>query len=231
MKSKIIPLLMLVVLGGLIGYSFLTVSSLHPGYNLGEFYVQNSVEDTGAINLVAAILFDYRAFDTIGEATVIYTAVSIIMLLGPHTSFSFFQGKFNPLVKITIGLAMPLILAAAFYIVFYGHLYPGGGFPGGVILAAGAIIFGTTYGITSLNYKIEPYQLHLLENSGANFLILIGLAGMLAGSNFLASGQAGFYLGESGELLSSGSIPLFNLGVGIKVGAGLTSIYLSFARD
>lgn len=37
-------------------------------------YVEGAVEDTGATNVVAAILLDYRAYDTLGEATVLFTA-------------------------------------------------------------------------------------------------------------------------------------------------------------
>jgi len=46
-------------------------------------YLEKSVEDTGATNIVASILFDYRAYDTLGEATVLFTAtLAILSLLG-----------------------------------------------------------------------------------------------------------------------------------------------------
>jgi len=48
---------------------------------LTEFYVEN-YEETGAINLVEAILFDYRGYDTFGELLVLYIAITGIIILG-----------------------------------------------------------------------------------------------------------------------------------------------------
>ncbi|MFH1221231.1 MAG: hydrogen gas-evolving membrane-bound hydrogenase subunit E [Candidatus Eisenbacteria bacterium] len=39
------------------------------------YYVMNGVNDTGAANIVSAVILDYRAYDTLGEATVLFTAV------------------------------------------------------------------------------------------------------------------------------------------------------------
>ena len=38
-------------------------------------YLSDTTEDTGAINTIAAIILDYRAYDTLGEATVLFVAV------------------------------------------------------------------------------------------------------------------------------------------------------------
>ncbi len=48
---------------------------------LTEFYVEN-YEETGAINLVEAILFDYRGYDTFGELLVLYIAITGVIILG-----------------------------------------------------------------------------------------------------------------------------------------------------
>lgn len=230
MKKNIISLLLVLIFISFLSYGFFQASSASLKDNVGEFYVERGVEDTGAINLVAAILFDYRAFDTLGEATVIYTAVSLVMSIAPFLGASLTRTELNPLAGRSMGLALPLLMISALYIVFYGHLFPGGGFPGGVIFAAGAAAFGLTYGLPSLKHKLEPHSLHLLDETGAGALIVLGLTGIMAGNNFLASGQAGIYLGEPGELLSSGLIPLFNLAIAVKVGTGLTLVFLSFAR-
>ena len=45
-------------------------------------YVVDSVEETGALNIVSAVLYSYRSFDTLGEAFVLFTAaIGVIMLL------------------------------------------------------------------------------------------------------------------------------------------------------
>ncbi len=46
------------------------------------YYLENSVKDTNVGNLVAAILADYRGFDTLGEVTVVFTAgIGVLLLL------------------------------------------------------------------------------------------------------------------------------------------------------
>ncbi len=48
-----------------------------PAYNnVALFYIEETVPQTGAINAVAAIITDFRSFDTLGEATVLFTAVA-----------------------------------------------------------------------------------------------------------------------------------------------------------
>lgn len=39
-------------------------------------FIEQGVEETGAVNLIASILLDYRAFDTLGEATVLFVAIA-----------------------------------------------------------------------------------------------------------------------------------------------------------
>ncbi len=75
-------------LGGLIGLVFLVLASLAalaafkdlPGFGYPEmgvswFYPANAVSGTGATNVVTSIILDFRAYDTLGEATVLFTAV------------------------------------------------------------------------------------------------------------------------------------------------------------
>lgn len=40
-----------------------------------QYYLDNGARDTGAANLVASIILDYRAYDTLGEVTVLFTAI------------------------------------------------------------------------------------------------------------------------------------------------------------
>jgi multicomponent Na+:H+ antiporter subunit B len=44
-------------------------------------YIKNGVEGTGSVNLVPGVLFDYRAYDTLGEATILFTAVMGILAI------------------------------------------------------------------------------------------------------------------------------------------------------
>jgi len=50
-------------------------------FEMDEYIIQNSQEETGADNAVTGVVFDYRGFDTLGEATVLFTAVAGVMLI------------------------------------------------------------------------------------------------------------------------------------------------------
>ncbi len=53
-----------------------------PVYNeVTERYLEGSIPETGAINAVSAMILEYRAFDTFLEATVIFTALLLVILL------------------------------------------------------------------------------------------------------------------------------------------------------
>jgi len=62
------------------------VTLIHPfGYpdpsDMDDYIIENSQEEAGSNNVVAAVLFDYRGFDTLGEATILFTAVTGVLLL------------------------------------------------------------------------------------------------------------------------------------------------------
>ncbi|MFO7620502.1 MAG: hydrogen gas-evolving membrane-bound hydrogenase subunit E [Bacteroidales bacterium] len=56
---------------------------------MAQSYIEGAVEKTGSVNLVTGVLFDFRGYDTLGEATVLITAVlgvlTILRLKGKKT--------------------------------------------------------------------------------------------------------------------------------------------------
>lgn len=46
-----------------------------PIMKIAQSFLNNGLKDTGATNLVSSIVLDYRAYDTLGEATILFTAV------------------------------------------------------------------------------------------------------------------------------------------------------------
>jgi len=46
-----------------------------PVSDMDDYFIKNGQEQTGANNIVTSIVFDFRGFDTLGEATVLFTAV------------------------------------------------------------------------------------------------------------------------------------------------------------
>ena len=67
-----------IVFAGLFYFFFLAIRNLDPlgthTLRMSEAYVNGAVEKTGSVNLVTGVLFDFRAYDTLGEAVILYTA-------------------------------------------------------------------------------------------------------------------------------------------------------------
>ena len=53
----------------------------YPPADMDDYMIANSQAETANNNVVAAVLFDYRGLDTLGEATVLFTAVTGVLLL------------------------------------------------------------------------------------------------------------------------------------------------------
>ncbi len=49
-------------------------------YTMDNYFLENSQRDDETNNVVAAVLFDYRGIDTLGEATILFSAVSGVIV-------------------------------------------------------------------------------------------------------------------------------------------------------
>lgn len=216
-----------------LSFAFYESFALIPEYKslnegLSNYIIKSGLKDTGSLNLITAILYDYRAFDSLGESTVIFGAVSGIVLILSRKMLPVSSKGLSFIVKRSLGILTPFIALFGFYIITHGHLTPGGGFQGGVILAAISIIFSIVYGSAFDYRRYSPQTKTALETLGALTFLAIGLAGIVLEGSFLAN--LGFLTAETGSLISAGSIPYINLGVGFKVGAGLAIIFYSMIQ-
>ncbi len=177
----------------------------------------------GIPNVVTGVLWGFRAYDTMGEATVLFTAVVSVVLLAGHSGLiSPCKSTGMSLIVKTVGrLLAPLLMLFGAYIIMYGHLTPGGGFPGGVIIAAAMTILLLGYGLRFACSNIGYLPCELGEELGAFLIILVGIAGLTTGTYFF---QTWAYIGELGDLLSSLNIILLNIAVGLKVFGGILLI-------
>ncbi len=189
-------------------------------------YLRNSIADSGAINVVTTVLLDYRAFDTLGEASVILASVAAISALFAGAAPDRSEQGLSILVKTSVGYLTAVFWIFPIYIVFHGHLSPGGGFQGGVSLAVLVILVYVVFGSRRASAWLTSSRLHVTESASAFGFLLLGTVGIAQGLAFLTNAAAGFPTGSTGNLLSGGVIPLLNLAIGIKVAAGLGSIYL-----
>ncbi|HID60888.1 MAG TPA: sodium:proton antiporter [Hadesarchaea archaeon] len=128
----------------------------------------------------------------------------------------------SPIVRTTARLLFPFTFLFGAYVVIHGHLTPGGGFPGGVIIAASFVMLVLAYGIERAQERVGFTRAEVLESIGGLTIAILGLFGLLAGVAFL---QNVFPLGEFGRLFSGGNLPLLYLAVGVKVTAGILLIF------
>jgi multicomponent Na+:H+ antiporter subunit B len=193
--------------------------------SLGVQILSLNADETATANAVTSVVTYFRGFDTLGEVTILFLSIFGIGLGldGYKEKLNIFAFE-NQLIKIAVDILFPLIILFGFYIIIHGHLSPGGGFQGGVVIASGFLLmFLAKNDDFSLNHKIISIAEAL---SGAGF-ILLGLLGLLLADRFLGNFLP---LGSIGSLFSGGVIPLIYIFVGIKVSAEITALIEYFIR-
>jgi multicomponent Na+:H+ antiporter subunit B len=132
------------------------------------------------------------------------------------------------IVKTVARLTAAFIFLYGVYIVLHGHLTPGGGFAGGVIIAAAFVLLILSFGTIEMKEKTSYAFGSIFESIGGLMFILIASFGLILGSffflNFIPKGTPL-------RLVSAGIIPLCNIAIGMKVGAGLFAIFLALAAS
>ncbi len=134
------------------------------------------------------------------------------------------------IVKTVGSWVKVLIFLFGIYIVLFGHLTPGGGFAGGVILAGSYVLLLLAFGREFTEKNLSLGTASKLDCGGALLFAAVALAGFLYGSasffynfiqqQYLAGHQTAF------KLVSAGIIPLENIAIGLKVSASLFMIVL-----
>ena len=120
-------------------------------------------------------------------------------------------------------LVLPILLTLGLYIIIHGHLSPGGGFQGGVLIAGAIAIIYIGYGIKGVNKGIAANTFKVAEDIGALGFIILAFIGLIGSGVFFGNILE---KGTPGELFSSGSIFLMNFAVGFKVFAGISFLIL-----
>jgi len=135
------------------------------------------------------------------------------------------QHGMTSIVKNTARLVSGFIAMFGLYVALTGHLGPGGGFAGGVILAAAGVLIVLAFGSRFSAKVITEQAVHVADAVGASVFLLIAMLGFLAGvffTNFIP-------IGQPYHLNSAGTIPLSNLAIFVKVGAGLVGAFLALS--
>ena len=202
-------------------------------------YVEHGGHETGAQNIVAGLILDYRAFDTFGESAVLFTAaVSVLMLLSssrsskPQKNSTKIQRLHvyrndDAILRAVASLSIPVILMMGCVVVINGHLSPGGGFSGGAILSTALILCANAYGFERVR---EFFNERTFIVSSSTALMIYALS---KGYSFF-TGANHFHSiipkGTIGDILSGGLILPLNICVGLIVAGTLYGFYALFSE-
>ncbi|MCF7952893.1 MAG: Na(+)/H(+) antiporter subunit B [Spirochaetales bacterium] len=218
---------------------------------VSQYYVSQGADDLGAANLVTAVVVSYRGLDTLGEVAVLFTATAgAAMLLGlgadnskrkqqhqqasekpgNHMAESEAQPKKqerregSELLKTGAAFLFPLLLVFGVYIFIHGHLTPGGGFQGGVVIASGLVLLL----LSESDRPMRKTLLHSIESLSGAAYAAVGLMGLWLAAGFLD--PRFLPAGQFGSLFSAGAIPVIYSLIGLKVGSELTGVIDSLRR-
>lgn len=122
-------------------------------------------------------------------------------------------------VKTLCRLLAPFIQVFGLYVIMHGHSSPGGGFQGGVILAASFILLAIAYGIEEVKRRFSLAALTVFTSTGVLLYAGTGVVCLLLGANFLDYGIL-----PVAEPRSIGMLAI-EIGVGITVMAAMVSIF------
>ena len=184
----------------------------------------------GTANVVSSVNFDQRAIDTLGEESILFGSVlAVAALLRPADDEEQQQdpGSRVPLqaTRLFGYVLMPLTLVVGIDVVVHGHVTPGGGFQGGVVLATGLHLLYVAGRYRSME-RLRPMPLvEVSEAAGTAAFAALGFAGIGVTGSFLANVLPP---GSFGQLLSAGAVPLFNVAVGLAVASGCVVMLAKF---
>lgn len=196
-------------------------------------YLQDGREEAGADNIVTGVLLNYRGLDTVGEVTVIFTALmaGLAVLIshkkqrepdeGCDTLESPAEGApvpvpVSPVVSFVVRLLAPFIALFAVYVIINGHVTPGGGFQGGAILGALfialTIVLGADRTRTLMPRLAQPWM------QGAALLTFVGV-GIVGGA------LTGYFLGFPAEASQHLARELMMLALEAGIGLGGAAVF------
>ncbi len=197
------------------------------------------VRERHITDVVTAVNFDYRGFDTLGEEFIMFTAVMGAVLLlrrgkdevqaPQEDELTSRRGRRRSDAVALAGVVFTAVLLLfGSYVITHGQLTPGGGFQGGVI-ASTALWLVYLSGSYKVMRQVGPKPLvEAAEALGAAGYALVGLIGLFQGAAFL---QNTLPPGSIGSPFSGGTVPLIDIAVGLEVSGGFVLLLLTFMEE
>ena len=200
-------------------------------------YIENGLQETGAVNIVTGMILDYRAFDTLGESHVLFIAtctVLILLRMDRKEDMDLFQSndriyepKNDVILQTVAKILVPPIMIFGIYVILAGHLGPGGGFSGGAVIGAGLILYLNAFGFAKTEKFFTAKTSKRMSFCALACYSLAKSYSFFTGANHIESILP---LGTPGAILSSGLILILNICVGVVVAGTMYTFYVMFRK-
>ncbi len=205
-----------------------------PVDSIANFFLERSLPEGGGSNAVNVIIVDFRAFDTLGEITVMAVAAFIVHALLSEVKVGGSLRKSEQIdapplmLQLASQWILPFAVLVSLHLFIRGHNLPGGGFIAGLVLALGFMLQAVAHGLGWMEQRTRfDYRLWI----GWGLLIAggIGIASAFFGSPFLTSTYDYPWLpGIGGVPMASAAV--FDLGVYLVVTGATLLLLLTIAR-
>ena len=201
-----------------------------------EKYIEDGMQDTGAVNIVTGMILDYRAFDTFGESNVLFVATCTVLILMRDdkkkdqksvTAKKQYEPKSDSILQKITFVLFPIIVIFGIYVILNGHLSPGGGFSGGAIVGAGLILYTNAFGFEKTQRFFTEKTYKWVSFCALTFYCLAKSYSFYTGAHHL---ESGIPLGTAGDIISSGLILPLNICVGLVVACTMYAFYALFKK-
>ena len=215
-------------IGVLIGGLLLSVATTETAPRLKQYFAEFGPTLGHGRNIVNVILVDFRAFDTLGEITVLATAaigIHGLLRLGAdgRVDHQPVQPVDSPIFRTAARLLMPLLLLFSVFLLLRGHNEPGGGFVGGLVAAAAFALYGIAFGVQRARRALLARPQTML-GAGLLIALLSGVPATLRGQPFLSA------VWSSGPL-AVGTPALFDVGVFLVVAGVVLMMIFTLAEE
>lgn len=197
---------------------------------VSSHFIAETGVDTEVPNMVTAVLADYRGFDTMFETVVVFIAgMAVLAIL--KNSVKKGSVRFDHIVDVepdlivtnTVRLIVPVIQIFAFYVLAHGHVSPGGGFQGGVLMGASFILVALSWDLETALARFPMNRCIIVAAAGIILYGGIGLLSMFLGGEFLDYAELAKVLPVSREMAR------YHAMLGVEIGVGLTVTAIMFA--
>lgn len=198
----------------------------------GDLIAKLAPQERHMANTVSAVVFDYRGFDTMGEELLLFAAATAVALIlrerrKQHVA-DVVDAVSSDAVRGAGALGSVVLFVLGLNVVAHGFITPGGGFQGGVVLAAAFAVLFLAVDYRAFRQLASMSLAEPLESLGAGGYVGLGLIALASGLGFL---QNFMELGVLGRLSAGGSAILVNWSAALAVCGGFLVIFGEYLEE